>query len=430
MALDFPTTPANGFVYTSPTGEQWTYETATNSWTSKGLVNNSGGIKYVGTIDITAAPPTGVTGGALYTVAADGTANAGFGPGVTGALTKGDSVMNTGAGWIKLSHPTSVWLKTGTNLAPTATGDVVSISAGTAALPGLTPVGDLNTGVWSPGADQLAISTGGVQRATVDASGRLLVGTTGTAYDHQFVKANSAGDFTFAIRNSAAATNTSASLILQTATADTTNANKSVISGVKDSTANGSELRFLTEPGPGGSAPVEACRITSEQKLLVGTTTTTANGGVLQVSNGITFPATAVACTDVNTLDDYEEGTFTATLRGSTTDPTTPVTSTARYTKIGNVVYVQITFDGVTTTGAVGGITITGLPITPATGHRYIGSAFSSNIATFTGTMVSTIDNNLTTIYFYAIASNAANGTVTHNAGTSRVLHVTCFYYV
>ena len=230
MALDFPTTPANGFVYTSPTGEQWTYETATNSWTSKGLVNNSGGIKYVGTLDITAAPPTGVTGGALYTVAADGTANAGFGPGVTGALTKGDSVMNTGTGWIKLSHPTSVWLKTGTNLAPTATGDVVNISAGTAALPGLTPVGDPDTGLFGAGANQLGISTNGTERVRIDSSGRLLVGTTST----------------------------------------------------------------------------------------------TANGGVLQVSNGITFPATAVACT----------GTFAAT---------------GTYTKIGKLV----TFSFVQTSGTI-----------------------------------------------------------------------------
>ena len=179
-----------------------------------------------------------------------------------------------------------------------------------------------------------------------------------------------------------------------------------------------------------GGTYTERARIDTSGRLLVGTVTGNANGGILQLSSGITFPATAVAASDANTLDDYEEGTFTATLRGSTTDPSNPVTSTARYTKTGNVVYVQVSFDGVNTTGAAGNITITGLPITPATGHRYIGSVFSSDIATFTGTMVSTIDNNLTTIYFYAIASNAANGTVTHNAGTPRTLHVTCFYYV
>ena len=270
MALDFPTTPANGFVYTSPTGEQWTYETATNSWTSKGLVNSSGGIKYVGTLNITAAPPTGVTGGALYTVVADGTANAGFGPGVTGALTKGDSVMNTGTGWIKLSHPTSVWLKTGTNLAPTATGDVVSISAGTAALPGLTPVGDPNTGIYSPGPDQLAISTGGIGRAHVAANGKVGIGVT---------------------------------------------------------------------------AP-------------------TAAGGILQLNGGITFPATAVASTDPNTLDDYEEGTWTPTQ--DTFDTWTTPTFTATYTKVGRVVHLNLYQTG----GTVGWSaldSISGLPFTPGT---------------------------------------------------------------
>ena len=247
MALDFPNSPTNGLVYTSPTGEQWVYETATTSWTSKGLVNSSGGIKYVGSLDITAVPPTGVTGGALYIVAADGTANAGFGPGVTGALTKGDSVMNTGAGWIKLSHPTSVWLKTGTNLAPTATGDVVSISAGTAALPGLTPVGDANTGIYSPGADQVAVATNGTQRLTVDSSGRLLVGT-------------------------------------------------------------------VTQVG-------------------------NVNGGILQLGSGITFPATAVAASDANTLDDYEEGTWTPN-QGSGLIVVGTFSSSGRYTKVGNLVYV------------------------------------------------------------------------------------------
>jgi hypothetical protein len=146
--------------------------------------------------------------------------------------------------------------------------------------------------------------------------------------------------------------------------------------------------------------------------------------------NGITFPATQVASADANTLDDYEEGTFTATLKGSSADPSTPVTSTARYTKIGNVVYYQITFDGVNTTGASGNITITALPFTPASGHRYVSAAWSSNMATFTGTIMATIDNSLTTIYFYGISSNASNGAVTHNAGTPRTLHVTGFYFV
>lgn len=161
-------------------------------------------------------------------------------------------------------------------------------------------------------------------------------------------------------------------------------------------------------------------------------TSTVGVGGATPAASGagITFPATASASSDANTLDDYEEGTFTATLKGSSADPTTPVTSTARYTKTGNVVHYQITFDGVNTTGASGNITITALPFTPATGHRYVSASWSSNMATFTGTIMATVDNNLTTIYFYGISSNASNGAVTHNAGTSRTLHVTGFYFV
>jgi len=53
-----------------------------------------------------------------------------------------------------------------------------SIDLGSVATPAIRFNGDTNTGIYSPGADQVAISTGGTQRATVDDSGRLLVGAT------------------------------------------------------------------------------------------------------------------------------------------------------------------------------------------------------------------------------------------------------------
>jgi hypothetical protein len=54
--------------------------------------------------------------------------------------------------------------------------------AGTAALPGLTPEGDSNTGIYSPGADQVAISTNGTGRLFVDSSGRVGIGTTAPSH--------------------------------------------------------------------------------------------------------------------------------------------------------------------------------------------------------------------------------------------------------
>jgi hypothetical protein len=62
---------------------------------------------------------------------------------------------------------------------------------GSAAAPTYTFTGDLNTGIYSPGADQVAVSTGGALRITVDASGRLLVGTS-SARSNFFNTASSA----------------------------------------------------------------------------------------------------------------------------------------------------------------------------------------------------------------------------------------------
>ena len=51
-------------------------------------------------------------------------------------------------------------------------------AAGSAASPSITFTGDLNTGIYSPGADQVAISTGGSGRLFVDASGNVGVGAS------------------------------------------------------------------------------------------------------------------------------------------------------------------------------------------------------------------------------------------------------------
>lgn len=94
--------------------------------------------------------------------------------------------------------------------------------------------------------------------------------------------------------------------------------------------------------------------------------------GKVVPANGVKFPATQVASADANTLDDYEEGTFSPTL---TTDGTnfTSVTYFAgfnggKYTKIGRLVTVQITLgtSAVTIGPATGNIVIGNLPFTCA----------------------------------------------------------------
>jgi hypothetical protein len=64
---------------------------------------------------------------------------------------------------------------------------------------------------------------------------------------------------------------------------------------------------------------------------------------------GITFPSTQSASSDANTLDDYEEGTWTSTVSGQTNITGTPTLSNARYTKIGNLVSLEGTFTATVT---------------------------------------------------------------------------------
>jgi len=67
-------------------------------------------------------------------------------------------------------------------------------------------------------------------------------------------------------------------------------------------------------------------------------------GGTLSAGTGIAFPATQSASSDANTLDDYEEGTFTPTLTfGGASVGITYSGQTGTYTKIGNI--VRYSFD-------------------------------------------------------------------------------------
>jgi hypothetical protein len=91
----------------------------------------------------------------------------------------------------------------------------------------------------------------------------------------------------------------------------------------------------------------------------VGGATASASGA------GITFPATQSASSDANTLDDYEEGTWSPTVTSSG-GSITAYTASGTYTKIGRVVYLTATINITTVGTASGTMTITTNPFTPA----------------------------------------------------------------
>jgi hypothetical protein len=138
---------------------------------------------------------------------------------------------------------------------------------------------------------------------------------------------------------------------------------------------------------------------------------------------GVKFLATQVPSADANTLDDYEEGTFTATLMGSVTNPTIPVTTTGYYTKIGRQVTVSIYFSGFTTTGASGNLMVSGLPFAAhSTAGASVGSAQMANNGTIAG--LTTTTNSSTTLAI----QDAFGVPIAISAGTSRTYIMSSTY--
>lgn len=70
---------------------------------------------------------------------------------------------------------------------------ITAFALGGVTTPSITFTGDLNTGIWSPGADQIAISTGGTQRYSINAAGTHTIAapSSGNAFIiNQFAGAN------------------------------------------------------------------------------------------------------------------------------------------------------------------------------------------------------------------------------------------------
>jgi hypothetical protein len=185
---------------------------------------------------------------------------------------------------------------------------------------------------------------------------------------------------------------------------------------------NVGQFEIDIDPDNVGAASRLIVKIDGTQKALLN------NSGNLFLEGSIYFNGDTAAA---NALDDYEEGTFTATLKGSTTDPTTPVTTTGAYTKIGNQVSVQVSFDGSDTTGASGNVEVSGLPFTSSATNRSVGAVLLRfyDFNGGTGT-VANLTTNTSSLSFLTTVDDDNWNQLLHSAGVTRSLRFSLTYFV
>jgi len=194
------------------------------------------------------------------------------------------------------------------------------------------------------------------------------------------------------------------------------------IDGTPGSSAMPSRMRFLTSGASGGY--VERMRIDS-------------TGLMTLAGPGIKFPATQVASSDPNTLDDYEEGTWTPVVAGSSTAGTYTLSSnTSKYTKIGRYVFCSMSITFSAASGGTGTVKISGLPFNYAAGSISAGSIASDFLNTTASTsngltlFIDQGSQNSTMSLVLSIDNSAFEGVDISAISTSTRFYATLSYVV
>ena len=146
--------------------------------------------------------------------------------------------------------------------------------------------------------------------------------------------------------------------------------------------------------------------------------------GLVVPDGQLTLASTAVTSTaaELNLLDGSTDGTWTATLNGSTGNPGSKVTATGHYVRMGKLINAFVLFFNVDTTSYAGAITVSGLPVTAKDtgGALFLGSAH--NVGMISGandSIMSLVQNNATSMTFIENSSLTALNWGTVGTGKS-----------
>jgi hypothetical protein len=261
----------------------------------------------------------------------------------------------------------------------------VVTGAGTVSAPVYSTTGDLNTGIFFPAADTIALAEGGAEAMRINSSGNVGIGTTSP----QGKLDVSDGD----------AATTAGELVVDTA-------NRTVYVG-RLSTSGGTGSSFIVR----GRVGTEIIKVD-------------ANAATFTTNAGLTFPATQVASAGANTLDDYEEGTFTPSIIGSVTAGVTTYSGgrSGNYTKIGNTVYYtgEVSWSGMTGTGT---LTLSGLPFTgnsAGSNNFYVASQLALTANNY-GSLLQINQNNSSATFYQSVVGGGALSSVPVDAGGATI---------
>lgn len=133
--------------------------------------------------------------------------------------------------------------------------------------------------------------------------------------------------------------------------------------------------------------------------------------GLVTLSGGqIAFPATQVPSAGANTLDDYEEGTFTPAMTfGGAAVGMTFSTASGVYTKIGRLVWTQVTMQLSAKGSSTGAAVLTGWPFSNAVqGQTPTTFAGYANWAALTSCPFGTLTTTSVAMFDFAAASQTA----------------------
>ena len=231
-------------------------------------------ILTVGTSDFTGVGASANTVGTVFT-ATGTTTGTGTVSGQQG-VEKGEQWLDTTGGTyvLKIYDGTAWRSESGTFVdvnGDTMTGALLLDNASSAAAPDLSFDGDADTGIYSPGADRVAISTAGAGRLFIDNVGNVGAGTsTPESKFHARADGNDVKALLF-LQNRNGGANSGVQISLSNALNDQSENRLAYIRALSTgSSQNGNEIAFGTNPN--GGPPVERMRVDSSGRLLVGAT--------------------------------------------------------------------------------------------------------------------------------------------------------------